>query len=36
MSWQSRPSAHPGFLGPDLIEAYVLGSTGNLWLENAP
>jgi hypothetical protein len=36
MSQQSNPSTHPGFLGLSLTEAYVLGSDGKLWLENAP
>jgi hypothetical protein len=36
MTWQSSPSTHPGFFGLGLIEAYVLGRDGNLWLENAP
>jgi len=36
MSEQSSPSTHPGFFGQSLIEAYVLGSDGNLWLESAP
>jgi hypothetical protein len=36
MTRQSSPSTHPGFFGVNLTEAYVLGSDGNLWLENAP
>jgi hypothetical protein len=36
MKWQSSPPNHPGFSVQGPIEAYVLGSDGNLWLENAP
>jgi hypothetical protein len=33
---QSTRPTHPGFAGLDATEAYVLGTDGNLWLENAP
>jgi hypothetical protein len=36
VSWQSSPSTHPGILGVNLTEAWVLGNNGNLWFESAP
>jgi hypothetical protein len=33
---QSTRPTHPGFAGLDATAAYVLGTDGNLWLENGP